>query len=152
MTTFSCGALLFLCAAGPAPTEVHDVHHLLRLLVAKSDLVVTGTVKEDPVGTEDQPGVVTYSFRFKVTDVLKGEKVGKGKLTVAVTRFEQEDKDRLPLLRKGRKCILFLKKERPGTYPFWGTVDYWFSVQRYGPTMAEGIKDWAKEEAKRKDN
>ena len=85
----------------------------LRAYLAKSDLVVLGTITSEPAGIIDEIGVVNYSCQFKVSEVCKGDTKLKGKtIKVNIMRFEMDKMDHHPLIKKNAECILFLKKTR----------------------------------------
>ena len=67
-----------------------------------------------------------------------------------IIRFELEDGDHLPELKKGGKLILFLRRADAGATPVWQTADVWFGAQRASPWMARSLKGLADEEAKEK--
>lgn len=52
----------------------------LRFFLAKSDLVVSGTISSNSILVTTDPGIHYYLFEFQVGDVLKGEVGLKGKL------------------------------------------------------------------------
>jgi hypothetical protein len=112
----------------------------LRFFLAKSDLVILGEITSQPVGISSEVGVVEYACDFRIAEVLKGGTPGSGTLAVNIVRFELEEGDRLPELKKGGKCILFLKSASRGEMPPWRTADFWFGVQRPSPWMARSLK------------
>lgn len=124
-----------------------DNYDILRELSAKAQLIVVGEIATDPRGIRWQPGVNQYLFDFKVTEVLKGKTTTN--VAVRVVRFEQDKEDLLPDLKKGVKCILFLKSDWPNK-PEWKSADPWFGFQRYSPAMARSLKSLSDEEASEK--
>ena len=120
----------------------------LKFYLSKSDLVILGTILNQPGAVIDEVGVPNYYCDFKVTDVLKGDATLKGKtIRVNIVRFEGDKKDHHPLIKKDAECILFLKKEE-NNFPFWETADFWFGVQYPSPWMARSLKRLAEEEKK----
>ncbi len=134
------------------PAEPTDNNDLLCRLIAKSELVVAGTVVTAPVVREEEARGVTYRFRFGVAKVLKGDKGGEAELMVHVSRFELIRQDRHPELKKGGKCILFLTPARRSDVPSWQSTDGWFGVQQDDYTMAADIKKIAGNDDQEKDD
>ncbi|HEV3255428.1 MAG TPA: hypothetical protein VG013_00985 [Gemmataceae bacterium] len=136
MKTLLAFGLMLVFAASAAADGGDDT---LRFFLSKSDLVVVGTVTSDPAGVEKEAGVVNYHCRVAVSEVLKGKVSTKGELAVNIIRFESAEEDKLPYLKKGAKCILFLKSADPKTSS-WETADVWFGVQQFSPWMARSLK------------
>jgi hypothetical protein len=122
--------LIVILAAWSATTARADAgDDTLKYYLSKADLVVLGEVTSDPVGVTSA-ATVTDFFEFKIAQVLKGNGPAKGttmKVSTLHYAFDPEDQPRE--LRKGGKCILFLKAARPKESPAWATVDPWFGVQ-----------------------
>jgi hypothetical protein len=114
----------------------------LRFFLAKSDLVVSGTISSNSIVVTTDPGMPNYLFEFQVDDVLKGEVDLKGKLIrVNIRRFEGGPNWKgHPLLKDGAHCVLFLKGVKKPSLPAWGEADPWFSVQPANPSMTESLK------------
>jgi|SRR5262245_17111121 len=110
----------------------------LHYLFVKSDLIVAGEIIGEPSGRSTEAGVLHYVCTFKVSEVLKGNRPSKPEISVCVTRFERTEQERLPWIRKGGKCILFLQ-ESPGKQP--ATFDWYFGSQPYNRMMAADLKD-----------
>ena len=118
----------------------------LRSMLAKADLVTLGKLVSEPAGIIDKPGVPHYICDFAVEAVLKGDaSLTNTTIKVTITRFEMGEKDHHPLIRKDSRCILFLKKQRPGTTPTWATADLWLGVQHPFPWLAHSLKRLANE-------
>ena len=97
-------------------------------------------ISSDPIGESDEAGVVQYACDFRVSDVIKGDKAHKGKtMRVSLVRFENVAADRHPLIRKGGRCRLFLRR-RENSIPAWSTADFWFGVQHPFPWMARSLR------------
>jgi len=116
----------------------------LLMYFSRSDVVVLGEFTSEPVGESTEGGVIHYLADFKVAQLIKGEERGNrkvgGTIRVNVIRFEFDPEDRLPELKKGGKCILFLKvddKQEKATHL---SADVWFGVQRPNPTMVRSLK------------
>jgi hypothetical protein len=135
---FAIVAAWFLVAIVAQADEGDDT---LVYFLRKSDLVVIGTIKNEPVGVFTENGVPNYVCDFAVSEVLKGDRAHKDKtLRINIVRFEMDDKDRHPLLKKDTECIVFLKKEPEGNIPRWATADFWFGLQQPSPWMAKSLK------------
>jgi hypothetical protein len=131
---------LLLLGTRAASTEEGD--DTLRFSLAKSDLVVSGTINSNSIVVTTDPGTPNYLFDFQVDDVLKGEVGLKGKLIqVSIKRFEGgRNWKGHPLLKDGARCILFLRGVKPPSVPAWREVDPWFSVQPANLSMSESLK------------
>jgi hypothetical protein len=125
------------------PGEQVNANDVLRTLLGKSDLVVTGVVSSEVVELVSPDPVVNHLFSFTVTDVLKGDAKVNDSLKVCVARLQMEKDDRLPYLRKGARLILFLKSGGPRAP--WVSADRWFAVQPYYSVMDAALKELAKE-------
>jgi hypothetical protein len=94
-----------------------DGDDTLRSYLAKSDLVVLGEITSEPSEFMKEIGVANYVCDFKIAQVLKGNKPAGDTVRVNIVRFERDEEDRLVELKKGSKCILFLKKAAAGETP-----------------------------------
>ena len=111
----------------------------LRFYLAKSDAAVFGEITSSPLAYSTQFGVVNHAFDFQVMEVLKGELVAGSTIQTTVTHAEINDEERLSL-SSGLRCILFLKRARPGEKPAWQTADPWFGFQRANSTLRTSLK------------
>jgi hypothetical protein len=139
--------LIFILAAWSATTARADAgDDTLKYFLSKADLVVLGEVTRDPVGITSA-GSVTDFFDFKIAQVLKGKGPAEGttmKVSALYFTFDPEDQPRE--LRKGGKCILFLKAAPPKVSPAWTTVDPWIGVQPASPFKARNLARLAADE------
>ena len=126
--------------ATPVVKADNNSDNTLKFFLSKSELVVLGKITTDPDAFEDEMGVVNYTCEFKVQDVLKGDAGLKGRvIKVDIIRFERDEKDKNPLIKKGGQCILFLKSDKQSAWS-WSTADFWFGVQPPSPAMAHALK------------
>jgi hypothetical protein len=58
-------------------------------------------------------------------------------------RFEFDETDKHPLIKKGGECILFLK-DFPAAKPSLKTADFWFGVQYPSALMGRSLKRLSK--------
>jgi len=131
------------------PVAQADSFDTLKFLLNKSDLVVLGKIASVPLGFSTEAGVVNYVCDFEVSDVLKGDDAVDGKtIKITIIRFEQNEKDRHPLVKREAQCIVFLKEQPRGSTPHWNTADVWFGIQYASPWMARTLKQLAKESSK----
>jgi hypothetical protein len=131
-----------LLLLGTRAVSAEEGDDTLRFFLAKSDLVVSGTINSNSIVVTTDPGAPNYLFDFQVDDVLKGEVGLKGKLIqVSIKRFEggQNWKGH-PLLKDGARCIFFLRGVKPPSVPAWREADPWFSVQPANLSMSESLK------------
>src|SRR5262245_57231295 len=112
----------------------------LRFFLVKSELVVVGEIASGLARASEEVGGVYYTCDFRIAEVLKGNKPVEETIRVTIARFELEEADRLPELKQGSKCILFLKNVGDGKRSTWRTADLWFGVQRPSPAMARSLK------------
>ena len=117
-----------------AEAEGDDV---LRFYLGRSDLVVAGKLTFVWEEKMPQKGHVKYHLRVNVREVLRGDASGVKEVWAKIERFESEPSDRLPYLKTGTACILFLKKPEED---WWRGADPWFQVQPYSSAMAERLK------------
>jgi hypothetical protein len=137
---------LIACSLLPLTAGADDADDTLRFYLSKSDVVVLGTIKGEPESIVDEAGVPNYLCQFAVTDVAKGDAELTGKtIAINIVRFELNEKDRHPLIKKDAECILFLKKQRLGNVPQLTSADYWFGVQPPSPLMFKSLSRLAKE-------
>ncbi len=145
--------LLFALCLSAAHCFADAGDDTLKLFLDRSELVVLATIDEDFSGNASEGGtIVAWQLRLTVVEVLKGEWDKSKQLRAEVKRFDSSPKDRLPYLKKGERCIFFLKNRNlPGKPPYWQTVDMWFGVLPGSPTMAASLKrlvEWAEEDKK----
>lgn len=117
----------------------------LSYFLSRSNLVVLGKITSEPARTSEEVGVVQYSCDFQIADSLSAMKPNEESIHVNITRFELDEADRNPELKKGCKCILFLKNVGGIETPKWETFDVWFGFQRPSPSMAKTLKRLASE-------
>jgi hypothetical protein len=123
----------------------------VRFLLAKSALVVCGTIattpRKPPVPEGNRP--IPYRLQVRVEEVLVGDRsaVGQdGTLTVVVERYD----DGPPVLAEGNQCVLFLAWRNwpaPKGFPNWWTADPWMGVLPKGADLIDSIKRVPKEKA-----
>jgi hypothetical protein len=121
----------------------------LRFYMRQSDLVVSGTIVNEPEGIVDEAGVINWICTLKMTGVLHGKKPDADTIGVNIARFEIDAKDRPSYLKKGAECILFLKNHSKTGKPSWMTADYWFGIQPRFPTMERSIKRLSEQDRKK---
>lgn len=112
----------------------------LAYWLAKSSLVIAGQITQGPRIRSSEAGVMNYSFKFKVSEVLAGTAPEAKEVSVIAIRFESTRQDQLPFLQPGGECILFLQPVEDKTIPGWKSVDKWFGIQPYLPRMASSVK------------
>jgi hypothetical protein len=112
-------------------------------VMKKSDLVVSVVIASDSQATFDEVGAALYGLECRVTEVLHGQLPSEQKLRIQVMHPELEAGDKLTCVNKDSRCILFLKRDRSGTY--WQEADVWFTVQRYNSFMARRVRQLSKE-------
>ena len=132
----------------PALVSADASDDTLRFYLARSELVVLGTIMSRPGGYIDEKGspvCIHYACKVKIQEVLKGDQNLKGEtISVDIPQFETGGIGANPLIAKDSECILFLKK-RENAQPEWETADFWFGIQYPSPTMIESLKRLAKE-------
>src|SRR5262245_22827338 len=126
----------------------------LKVLTAQSEYVVAGELSADPTVTTGTAGAAGYQLELKAVTVLRNRPPKKADAVPApprnaesfvlrFTRAEFSDEDKLPFLKKGSKCIVFLKyKPRDnGFYAPEELADAWLGIQPYSPGLAKTISD-----------
>lgn len=131
-----------------------DGDDTLQFYLSKSDVVARGEFTSGLIDFNDEAGVINHVGDFKISQLIKGKPLGKrrvgGTINVYIVRFELQPEDRLPELKKGGKCILFLKHNERQTPPY-RTSDMWFGVQPASPTLAAALFKLAEAKARAKD-
>lgn len=136
--------ILLLASATAAFGDTDD--DTLQYYLSKSNFVVMGEIVSEPAGASSETGVIHYGCNFKVSQAVRGFNRGGKKdeikadsqIKVDIIRFEMNDADKCPEIKKGGKCILFVKEVNNGT-PVWKTADFWFGVQRASPWMMRSL-------------
>jgi len=142
LVTLFCAVMLPLVAVADLSDDT------LRFYLSRSDVVVQGTILNEPPGEIEEVGVPDYLCEFKVSEVLKGDPTLKGAaVRVRIVRFEMGKEDHHPLISKGAEAILFLK-EQENSVPSLETADFWFGVQHPFPWLARSLKRLARETAR----
>jgi hypothetical protein len=136
--------LSLLIGVLPAVVLADDGDDTLLMYLSKSDAVILGQFTSELIGESGEAGVIHYQADFKISQLIKGDVLGErragGTIKVNIVRFESEPEDRLPELKTGGKCILFLKCNDRQANPSYLTSDMWFGVQRFSPWMARSLK------------
>jgi len=131
-------AALVLPAALPA-AEGDDT---LRYYLSKSSLVVSGDIIDGPRIVSTETSVNRYSFRLKVTKIIKGgihENALKDGLPVGTIHPETNKAESLAFVKKGERVIVFLR-ERQDKLGGWEGADPWFGVQQYNEIMEDALE------------
>jgi hypothetical protein len=125
-----------------------DTEETLRYYLAKSDLVVVGEFTSEPVVKEAIFETRHHEADFKIAQVIKWDapktRVGE---TIKVGIL-LEGEERLPEMKKGGKCMLFLECHALKPKPAYITADNWFGVQRPNPRLASALAQVIKEQKK----
>ncbi len=137
----------------PIAAFAEDGDETLLLYLSKSDVVVLGEFTTEPVGAVREAGLISYQAGFKIAQLIKGETRGNrkngGVIRVNLVRQELAAEDRLPDLKKGGKCILFLKVADKRENPTHMAADVWFGVQRANSVMAKSLTRLVAEQVKK---
>jgi hypothetical protein len=134
MFALGLAAVLANFAAASDPEEA------LRLFLAKSDVVALGEFTTEPVCKETNWEYRQYQADFKITQVIKWDAPGETRVGKTIeVHILLEGKERLPEMKKGGKCLLFLKCHNLRPNPSYITVDYWFGVQRPNARLAKTL-------------
>lgn len=107
--------------------------------LAKSEVVVTGTIRDNPVGFTSELGVINYLVELDGVQWLKGQRAKDEKsLRATVVRFEMAEDDRVAWLSKGNEVILFLRRGKGSGNLI--TVDNWFGAQKKRTWMLRSLR------------
>lgn len=112
----------------------------LAYYLAKSDVVLAGEVSSAPSAVSSEVGVVEYSFKVKVMEVLQGEIRADEQPAVTIIRFESNASDAPPWLRKGAKAVFFLRNRPDLGRRGYTSADPWFAAQPYNAALAKRIR------------
>ena len=128
----------FLAGCGSCAAEEDDV---LKVLLAKSDYVLSGEIASDPKASEEEGGIVKYKLEFEVKSapwVHKDWKEGipSEKITLQISRVELGNGDKLSYFKKGERCILFIKVRKDAGEDL---ADTYLGVMPYGPSLVRHI-------------
>ncbi len=115
-----------------------DGDETIRFYLSRSKMVVAGEIKTEPIRSVKEAGVVSYRFEFQVSHHITGPVPGPS-IPVNVIRHELTEDDAIPPLKKGKKCILFLKPTGDWVIPTWESVDAWFGVQSDSAAMHKAL-------------
>lgn len=128
-----------------APAIADDDDDTLRFYLSKSALVVSGEIVDEPRGSISETGVVNYSFKLKVSKLLKG-KIANGELNIELSHFGLGGPESPLCLKKDAKVILFLKRgwNRP-EYHSWRSADGWFGIQQFNTVLEHSLLQIAEE-------
>jgi hypothetical protein len=133
--TFALGLALML----PGIVSARDPDEALRLFLAKSDVVVLGEFTTEPVG-EKAFEYHHFQADFKITQVIKWDAPGESRVGETIkVHILLEGEERLPELKKGGKCLLFLECHTLKPNPSYITADFWFGVQRPNAGLAKAL-------------
>lgn len=137
--TVFTGCLLILAmpltAVGQDKTDSDD--DTLKYYLSKSEAVVVGTVTDglQRIGVDFTPiPVNSIGFEIKVIDSIQGKVAAKQTMVLTVTRAFNLGQSLPPV--QGEKVVLFLKASGNS----WVSVDKWFGMQPYSPTLVENLK------------
>jgi hypothetical protein len=112
----------------------------LRSYLAHAEVVLDATVEELDGPVHLELGVAHYLPEVRIHAVIKGAVAdAKEPLRVEIVRFEMEEGDALPYLKKGARLVLFLRAQKPGNTPALVTADMWSGVQPYGPWLVRRL-------------
>jgi hypothetical protein len=132
--------LLPLLALPPMPAErakPDGDDDTLKHYLSKAEAVVVGEVADglQRIGVDFGPahpvGVVT--FRFRVSESIKGKAAAKETITVAATRALEVGQGVPP---RGTRLVLFLKASGES----WASADKWFGMHPHSPAFVEHLR------------
>jgi hypothetical protein len=135
-----CTFLLGLALVLPGLVVAGDSEEALRLFLAKSEVVVLGDFTTEPVVKETFEENRQYQADFKIAQVIKWDAPGETRVSETIkVHILLEGEDRLPEMKKGGRCLLFLQCHDPKPNPSYITADWWFGVQRPNPALVKTL-------------
>jgi hypothetical protein len=135
-----CLFVLGLSLVLPGLVVASDPEEVLRFYLARSDVVALGQFTSEPARKWANGEILHYQAEFKITQVLKWDAPGETRAGETIKVHVLLDvEERLPELKKGGKCILFLKCYGLKPNPSYITADIWFGVQRPSPGLARAL-------------
>jgi hypothetical protein len=116
-----------------------EANQSLANSVGKARFIVTVQVIDRPTKLYSSGEIATYSLHFKLLEVVKGAIPKTEEMTV---RFNTSHLSNFSYLRKGSKCIVFIKADVSRTVVSVKSVPgYWiFCIQPYSPAKVTAIK------------
>lgn len=112
----------------------------LHLFLAKSDVVGLGEFTTEPVHKETNWEYHEYEADFKITQVIKWDAPGEPRVGEAIkVHIVFEGAERLPEMKKGGKCLLFLQCYYLKPNPSYITADFWFGLQPPNQGLAKAL-------------
>jgi hypothetical protein len=124
----------------PGLVVAGDSEESLRHFLARSDVIVLGEFATEPVGKKASEEVRHYQADFKISQVVKWDAPGETRVGETIkVHILLDGEERLPELKKGGKCLLFLKCHNLKPNPSYITADFWFGVQRPNAGLASSL-------------
>lgn len=126
-----------------------DIEEGLRLFLAKSDVVALGEFTTEPVVKETNWEYRDYQADVKITRVIKWDAPGESRVGEIINvHILLEGAERLPEMKKGGKCLLFLECHDLKPNPSYITADFYFGVQRTNEGLANALSRIVTEQKK----
>jgi hypothetical protein len=126
-----------------------DIEEGLRLFLAKSDVVALGEFTTEPVVKETNWEYRDYQADFKITQVIKWDAPGQTRVgEIIKVHILLEGAERLPEMKKGGECLLFLECHNLKPNPSYITADFYFGVQRPNKGLANALSRIVTEQKK----
>jgi len=133
----------------PALVLGNYLEESLYLFLAKSDVVALGEFTSEPVAKEANEEFHQYQADFKISQVIKWDAPGETRVgEIIKVHILLDGKERLPEMKKGGKCLLFLECYHLKPTPSYITADIWFGVQRPNPGLEKSLTRLAAEQKK----
>jgi hypothetical protein len=143
---FAFGLALML----PGLAVAEDIEETLRYYLAKSDVVVVGEFASEPVEIMANEELRHSQADRTITQIIKWDAPEKTRVGDTLNVHVLLDaEERLPELKKGGKCMLFLKCRDLKPKPTYITADIWFGVQRPSARLAKALAGVVAEQNKR---
>jgi hypothetical protein len=140
---------LGLAVVLPGFVGASDSEEALRLFLAKSDVVALGEFATEVVAKETNWEYRDYQADFKVTQVIKWDAPGQIQVGETIkVHILLEGEERLPEMKKGGKCLLFVECHDLKPNPSYITADLWFGVQRPNPGLTKSLSRIVTEQKK----
>lgn len=120
-----------LCISGAEAKES------LAGTVEKAKFIVTAQVIDTPTKLYSSGNLATYSLHFKLLEVVKGKMPNTKEMTA---RFNTADLNRFSYLKKGNKCVVFMKADISRSVMSVNSVPgFWiFCIQPYSSGKSSG--------------
>jgi hypothetical protein len=132
---FLCLLLFFSSAMLFGADEMKGADAWFAELARRSTLILDGEIVETSLYSTVDEGTVNFSLRVRRNEVIRGEDPGRT-VWVRLAGRPLDSKPQPAYLRKGRRCIFFLRINGDR----WTGAGEWDSAQPFSPQLAAAVR------------